>query len=420
MAIEYSSGVTPYVRIRTNPAVYLVRVYFDDSVSGATNCYVIDDGDERLIVDAGMETILSIDTWMHALRGIGGHPKKVTVFLTHLHRDHASLIPHLYRTMMHDVPVLVPRENYEDFLNKEKPEYMAALTERRRLEDLPDYDIREFALAGPHYYSDLTALPTLELVEDGTVIQVGRYLFKVIVTSGHTQGHACLYSRELGLLFSGDHILTSVSPVIGFELDTDSEAQYLDSLERMNRLHIAQLLPGHGEISDDAHERIVRLANHRRKRLARVYEIVAKTPGITGGKVINTIGWNPRFGAWAGMPLNLRMCLAEMTFTELAHLESTGHIKRQEIGGLYRYEAVTSFQQSEPAGMCPDEISGVDMADDVGEFAHDEIRATTFNLPAWMTEVILNRANASGVSANEYLMTLIADELNREAGENLR
>lgn len=45
--------------------------------------------------------------------------------------------------------------------------------------------------------------PQLPL-EDGMLLNVGAYAFKVLLTPGHSPGHCCFYCAEAGWLFSGD------------------------------------------------------------------------------------------------------------------------------------------------------------------------------------------------------------------------
>ena len=68
------------------------------------------------------------------------------------------------------------------------------------------------------------------LLEGGEKIPVRGGTLEVVWTPGHSPGHVCLYSPEQRYLISGDHILESITPNIGWHPGTDMLAQYLDSL----------------------------------------------------------------------------------------------------------------------------------------------------------------------------------------------
>ncbi len=73
-----------------------------------------------------------------------------------------------------------------------------------------------------------------------------------IHTPGHTEGHTMFHSPELGVLFSGDGLVTMdlLGPSLGpqmmdprFHLDAD---QALESLDRIGHVQADLILPGHG------------------------------------------------------------------------------------------------------------------------------------------------------------------------------
>lgn len=70
------------------------------------------------------------------------------------------------------------------------------------------------------------------------------------MTPGHTPGHTCLYLKEKGILFAGDHILYDITPNIGvWEGVEDSLGDYLDSLKKIDKLPFKTAYPAHREIT---------------------------------------------------------------------------------------------------------------------------------------------------------------------------
>jgi glyoxylase-like metal-dependent hydrolase (beta-lactamase superfamily II) len=81
------------------------------------------------------------------------------------------------------------------------------------------------------------------IVGDGDVLEVGDFALEVIATPGHCEGHVVFHEREMRWLFSGDHLLTDITPVplLSFpktsgEPRPNSHARIKLSLERVEGL----------------------------------------------------------------------------------------------------------------------------------------------------------------------------------------
>jgi glyoxylase-like metal-dependent hydrolase (beta-lactamase superfamily II) len=88
------------------------------------------------------------------------------------------------------------------------------------------------------------------------------------VTAIHTPGHAsncvCYLFEAADMLFTGDHILEGVSPVI-LPPDGDMSA-YFDSLDKLSAYRFGQIAPGHGRVMQQAPKVISALRAHRQAR----------------------------------------------------------------------------------------------------------------------------------------------------------
>ena len=67
-----------------------------------------------------------------------------------------------------------------------------------------------------------------------------------IETPGHAPSHICLYQPERRLLISGDHLLGRVSLYFDVGYTPDPVAEFLDSLDKVERLDARLALAGHG------------------------------------------------------------------------------------------------------------------------------------------------------------------------------
>lgn len=325
-----------FVQVHEEPTVFLARIPCPDAVSGFTNCYIIQDQDERLFVDAGQCKPQTIDTWNHILKKLERPARgRQSLFITHLHDDHAGLIPTLAG---HHMPIYIPRENYYDFLQKRDPRYFEMLVERRRAEGISARDIEDMGIYGGSYYSDLPDDLNIRLVHEGQSISVGRYSFQVLDTSGHTIGHASLHQPQAGLLFGGDHILFVVTPVLeAHATRIDMMSRYLASLDKVAKLRVNALYHSHGPLREGFLDRVAALGARQRKRACEALDLVRANPGTTGNDVVRAMRWNLGGRSWEDTSAALRLCIIESGLVTLDHLVLTGQVACELVGGIWRY-----------------------------------------------------------------------------------
>ncbi len=97
---------------------------------------------------------------------------------------------------------------------------------------------------------------------------------RAIHTPGHASNHVCFLLEEEGLLFSGDHVLDGVTPVI---LPPDGDmAAYLHSLELLKGYQPRAIAPGHGRVLTDPVRVIDGIVAHRARREAKVVAVLAR------------------------------------------------------------------------------------------------------------------------------------------------
>ncbi|HEY3850923.1 MAG TPA: MBL fold metallo-hydrolase [Steroidobacteraceae bacterium] len=113
-----------------------------------------------------------------------------------------------------------------------------------------------------------------EQPRDGQVLALGEVALTAILTPGHASNCVCYLLAGERLLFTGDHVLGGVSPVI---LPPDGDmAAYLDSLHKLEAYDFEYIAPGHGGIMSRGKRVLEMLRAHRmareRKVLARLTE----------------------------------------------------------------------------------------------------------------------------------------------------
>ncbi|MFD0073986.1 MBL fold metallo-hydrolase [Streptomyces sp. NPDC127166] len=314
--------------------VWSLRVPIPDNPLGHTLVHVLDTDRGPVLVDTGWDDPASWDELTGGLDTLGLSVREIHgVVITHHHPDHHGLSGRVREESgawiaMHAADTAVVRRTREsepgtwfDYLARKlatvgAPEdHIAPLRAARaagRMRTLPGLR---------------SALPDREIVPGELLDLAGRRL-RAIWTPGHTPGHVCLHLEEEhpsrlpghGRLFSGDHLLPGITPHIGLYEDpddvtgTDPLGDYLDSLERIGRLGVAEVLPAHQHAFTDAAGRVRELLDHHEERLTGLLALLA-TP-LTPWQLAERMEWNR---PWAQIPYGSR---------NIAVSEAEAHVRR--------------------------------------------------------------------------------------------
>jgi glyoxylase-like metal-dependent hydrolase (beta-lactamase superfamily II) len=114
---------------------------------------------------------------------------------------------------------------------------------------------------------DATFVPQ-HLPRDGERLALGECRLIAIHTPGHASNCVCYLLEQQRLLFTGDHVLEGVSPVI-LPPDGDMSA-YLSSLDKLQSHDFERIAPGHGDVMEHGKDILTALRAHRLAREAKV------------------------------------------------------------------------------------------------------------------------------------------------------
>lgn len=103
---------------------------------------------------------------------------------------------------------------------------------------------------------------------DGDTVEATEFRLQAIHTPGHASNHLCYLVEEERMLLSGDHIMSGSTVVI--KPPDGDMAAYLRSLERLRKLRLRSIGPGHGHVIDKPAEVIDWYIAHRLEREAKV------------------------------------------------------------------------------------------------------------------------------------------------------
>jgi len=221
---------------------------------GHINVWLLRDGDGWAIVDTGIHTSVTRNTWENVFSAQLDHAPVSRVLVTHLHPDHAGCAGWLCEQF--DVELYMTRDEYLLCRILVSDTGLPAPKEGRRF-----YRAAGFAEEHMSRYIEMfggfgkvvAQLPqAYHRLQEGQPIHIGQHEWHIITGHGHSPEHACLYNPQQNVLISGDQILPTISPNVSV-YPTEPKANplqgWFDSLHRMKTLlpDDVLVLPSHGK-----------------------------------------------------------------------------------------------------------------------------------------------------------------------------
>jgi glyoxylase-like metal-dependent hydrolase (beta-lactamase superfamily II) len=184
------------------------------------NCYVLADEDrnEAIIVDPGDEPDRILDE--------AGDAEVTHIVLTHAHFDHAGAVAEIKKAT--GAPIV---------LHEDEQEVYASIQDH-----------------GAFWGFKVPPPPPPDLfVQEGHEIPVGKMLFSVLHTPGHSPGGICLYIQ--GTLITGDTLF--MGSVGRTDLPGGSMAELRESFRKLMSLpDDTRVYPGHGPMTTIGKEKV--------------------------------------------------------------------------------------------------------------------------------------------------------------------
>lgn len=155
--------------------------------------------------------------------------------------------------------------------------------------------------------------------------------WEIIYTPGHCINQTCFYNPKNGYLLSADMLLPMIPiPIIDADLKppykpVKSLAMQLESYEKLKKLHITKVFPGHFTSFENARTLIEKQENKIHSRKERCYELLQN--GST--QVMELVH--------AIYPKRINDATIFMVVGFLDILQEEGRINFKEIDGMYHY-----------------------------------------------------------------------------------
>jgi glyoxylase-like metal-dependent hydrolase (beta-lactamase superfamily II) len=221
------------------------------------NVFLIRDGREAAVIDAGFGDDESFNKRMEVLGDLGDAKLKY-IIITHHHYDHSSGAHRLREAT--GAQIVVHRDEETLLVNPE--------------EESGDFEIpedqKEAREQAKKWRTEAAKATPDVRVNDGDVLNVGSLHLRCVHAPGHTAGHLCIFLEEDGVLFAGDNVLGMGTGV------TSDMAEYIRSLRKMQSLNAALLAPGHGPVVKEPNRKLQELIDHRQQREEQIVALLAQ------------------------------------------------------------------------------------------------------------------------------------------------
>jgi glyoxylase-like metal-dependent hydrolase (beta-lactamase superfamily II) len=325
---------------------------------GHVNAYALLDSAGAAVIDPGLPGPSTWKALVSRLSAAGLRVRDVhTVVVTHSHPDHFGTAGRLAREAG---AALVTHSAFQTWWARGGPHRCAD-------DELHDVDPSELSTSNPFrgdtpwggsYKFSLgrrlkfglmrsrflrvfvPPIPTRRLRHGEVVKLAGRELIAVH-TPGHTLDHLCLHDPEGGLLFSGDHVLPTITPHIsGLGSGRDPLTSFFASLDRVAGLvSVGVVLPAHGHPFADVAGRCSAIKEHHVGRLSRLVEACVALGPSTVETLSHELFRPARWGPMA----------ESETYAHLEHLRLSGQAQARTVDGKLVYEVAVSSGASSGA-----------------------------------------------------------------------
>ena len=262
--------------------IHLIPVYSPFPL-GSINAYLL--AHEPLtLIDCGPNLPQSLSSLENGLAEAGFSLGDIQrVIITHEHPDHYGLV----RTVVESSGAKVYchyriKAMIEDFSSqreKRREAYLSFLEESGVPETAIEYVRKDTEKPAGLRSETAVDVP----LQDGDIIPCNKASLQVFHTPGHSLGSICLYCEQEQILFTGDHLLKTITsnpmieiPVGDSQGDYTSLIDYLVSLEKIRQLDITLALPAHGDLISDHRQLIDSLINHHQQRKDQITQLISQ------------------------------------------------------------------------------------------------------------------------------------------------
>jgi len=341
-----------YYNVFTLEDINQINIGFSNIVS----LYLFKINSNYILIDAGYSFQYWKNAFNKALNELNISLKDISYcIITHEHPDHIGLVADLKKAnpevkiclhkIAHELAKLRLDSLKEDNMEERVKDRANLLISYGLEKEEVNLMMQRFGGGGMRFeYIE----PDLLLNNDDRIVD-GE--LQIIHSPGHSVGHICIYYSKKDILFSGDHILSKITPHLGTLVIPGAEEfnkknnyenileHYLRSLDKIDDLNSRIILPGHEQIIYNPHERITEIKNHHQNRLYEISNIIHNNPLPPLQIALQHFGKDLD-------QMNKILAISE-TLVHLDYLEFQNKVQKTEKSGVLLYWSVEPWEKIE-------------------------------------------------------------------------
>ena len=354
------------------PGLFRLSIPMTAGGLGWTTPYVFRGQDGLTLFDTGYGTRGAIASMVEQLREVGGEVSDIKrLLVSHAHGDHLGMArwikeqsPGCELVMMgqerftygHGDPTTVQRAGdawaarHGLDMSERETDIDDGLNQRVREERDVDREIteRRARTSDTATESELATRrmgriePDVRL-RDGDTYSFDGWTLQAVWTPGHTPGHLCLFEPNRHLTFTGDHVLSRITPNVSVSAEDEEIArsplrEFRESLQKVAALDSLMGLPAHQDTIEDLPARCLEILEHHDQRLDEVTNALG-TSRHSGTEIAEGVTWNK---PWSTFSVYKRRAALGETLSHLQVLVEDGRVRRLEIGDRILWERIDS------------------------------------------------------------------------------
>ncbi len=235
-----------------------------------------------ILIDSGLNVPESYATLTNLLDQEGYRPEQIdALLLTHYHLDHSGLALRLQKKFF--TPVYIHRNDGKvlEFFRKHVGSYTDCVEEFFSTFGIPDQTLTRIKRELEPFQELLVGPSEMQTLEEGQEFETVSGNIAAVFTPGHTPGHVSFMHTKTRILFGGDFLLEREFPHVGIFPHTQQYnplKDYINSLEKIRKLRVSQILPSHGKVIRDPERRIADVYGFIQNKIADIYHLLKKGP----------------------------------------------------------------------------------------------------------------------------------------------
>ncbi len=280
----FPAAPAPGTTIEVAPRIHWLRMPLPFALDHI-NLWLLADDDAFTLVDCGYGNGATRALWEQHFKAVLATRPLGRIVATHCHPDHVGNAQWL--SARTGAPVAMTHAEFltaHAIAGQHGGYGVAPTIALFRRHGMSAEHVAAFEARGNPYTRGVPGLPlAFERLLDGDTRAFGGTTWTVVEGHGHSPEHASLYSRERGILISGDMLLPKISTNVSVwapEPDGDPLGRFLDSLAAFEALPPDTLvLPSHGLPFRGIPVRVAQLRAHHDARLSELAAAAAAAAG---------------------------------------------------------------------------------------------------------------------------------------------